>query len=251
MRSARGESLRFCNGMKVFSIGDLHLSGGMDKPMDVFGESWRDHAARIFDAWRERVGRDDCVLMPGDFCWAMQLRDALPELQGIAELPGKKALVRGNHDYWWSSPTRMRELVDKSITFIQNDAADMGEFIVCGTRGWSLPGAADFGANDEKIYARELIRLEMSLAAARRLSEAPDCGGKPVIAMLHFPPLLENGAASGFTDIIEAWPVHEVVYGHLHGASCRLAFEGVKNGVRYTLCSADHIGFAPKLIAEL
>ena len=236
--------------MKVFAIGDLHLSGGQNKPMDIFGERWADHAERIFSSWRERVSEEDCVLLPGDFCWAMQLDDALESIAEIAELPGKKVLTRGNHDYWWASPTKMRDRFPEGVKIIQNDALDMGAFIVCGTRGWSLPGSADFTEKDEKIYLRELMRLEMSLNAAMRLREREGAGDKPVIVMLHFPPLIENGSDTGFTEAIERFPVQMVVYGHLHAQSCKLGFEGEKNGICYHLCSADHIGFAPRLIAE-
>lgn len=237
--------------MKVFAIGDLHLSGGQDKPMDVFSERWANHAERIFSAWRELVSDGDCVLLPGDFCWAMQLDDALGSIAELAELPGVKVLSRGNHDYWWASPTKMRERFPEGVKLIQNDALDLGSLIVCGTRGWNLPGSADFGARDEKIYQRELMRLEMSLNAAMRLRAREESEDKPVIAMLHYPPLYDNGADTGFTQLLERFPVDCVVYGHLHAQSCALGFEGERNGIRYLLCSADHIGFAPRLVSQL
>lgn len=236
--------------MKIFAIGDLHLDAGQNKPMDVFGEKWQMHRERIFSSWRERVSDGDCVLIPGDFCWAMQFNDALKELDAVAELPGKKVLIRGNHDYWWGSLTKIRERVSKSISIIQNDAVDIGAAIVCGSRGWTLPASADFTQKDQKIFDRELLRLEMSLNAAMRLKSASANAEKPLIVMLHFPPIAEKGEGTGFTDIIERYPVKNVVYGHLHAQSCALAFEGELNGINYMLCSADHIGFAPKLIAE-
>lgn len=236
--------------MKVFAIGDLHLSGGQDKPMDVFGERWANHAERIFSCWRELVSEGDCVLLPGDFCWAMQLEDALTSVEEVAELPGMKVLSRGNHDYWWASPTKMRDRFPKSVKLIQNDALDMGGFIVCGTRGWNMPGSADFSEKDEKIYLRELMRLEMSLCAAARLKQRDGCENKPIIAMLHYPPLFENGTDTAFTALLERFEVSVTVYGHLHAQSCRLGFEGEKNGIVYHLCSADHVDFAPKLIAQ-
>ena len=236
--------------MKVFALGDLHLSGKQNKPMDVFGERWANHRERIFGAWQQTVGDGDCVLLPGDFCWAMQLNDALDDLFAVSELPGTKILLRGNHDYWWASPTKMRDLLPPSMKIIQNDAADMGEFVVCGSRGWLLPGSADFRAEDEKIHKRELMRLEMSLNAAVRLARPEDGPEKPIIVMMHYPPLTENGESTGFSELIERFPVFSVVYGHLHAQSCRLAFEGEHGGVNYSLCSADHLGFCPKLIAE-
>ena len=238
--------------MKLFAIGDLHLDGQQKKPMDVFGPVWQDHRERIFAAWRESVGGGDTVLLPGDFCWAMQFRDALPDLAAVAALPGQKLLIRGNHDYWWTSATKMREALPPSVGIIQNDACDIGPAVIAGTRGWLLRTAADFGESDEKIYRRELIRLELSLEAALRLSKkAAEAGeAKPIVLMLHYPPLAENGEATDVTRLIESYPVARVVYGHLHGASCRAAFEGGKNGVSYELVSADRLGFAPKLIQD-
>ena len=124
---------------------------------------------------------------------------------------------------------------------VQNDSVDMGAFSVCGSRGWMLPSAANFGKADEKIFNRELIRLEMSLKAARRA---------PVITMLHYPPVAENGMRTAFTELISQYPVQQVVYGHLHAQSCRLGFNGTLDGIRYSLCSADFLNFAPKQIAE-
>lgn len=236
--------------MKLYAIGDLHLSGGQDKPMDVFGERWANHAERIFSLWRESVSEEDCVLLPGDFCWAMQLNDALGSIAQIDALPGKKVLSRGNHDYWWASPTKMRESFPQSVRLIQNDALDIGGCIVCGTRGWNLPGSADYTQKDAKIYLRELMRLEMSINAAMRLREHEGAGNKPIIVMLHFPPILNNGEDTGFTELLERFPIEKVVYGHLHAQSCKLGFEGERNGISYYLCSADHIDFAPRFIAE-
>ncbi|MBR5948854.1 MAG: metallophosphoesterase [Clostridia bacterium] len=236
--------------MKLFAIGDLHLSGGQNKPMDIFGERWADHAERIFSFWRETVSDEDCVLLPGDFCWAMQLGDAMLPINELAELPGIKVLSRGNHDYWWASPTKMREVFPKGVKIIQNDALDMGKFIVCGTRGWTLPGSSDYTQKDEKIFRRELLRLEMSLNSALRFKEREWVEDKPIVVMLHFPPLLINGEDTGFTEVLEHFPVSRVVYGHLHAQSCKLGFEGARNGIVYDLCSADHIDFSPKLIEE-
>lgn len=151
--------------MKLFAIGDLHLNGKADKPMDVFGSNWDRHREKIFDAWQSLVSPSDCVLVPGDICWAMYLEDAVDDLNSIAELNGTKILIRGNHDYWWASPTRIRAVLPAGMYIVQNDSVDMGAFSVCGSRGWMLPSAANFGKADEKIFNRELIRLEMSLKA--------------------------------------------------------------------------------------
>ena len=233
--------------MKLFAIADLHLDGGAGKPMDVFGPQWAGHCDRIFGLWRETVGEGDVVLIPGDISWAMRFGDALPDLNAISELPGKKVLLRGNHDYWWSSLTRMRAALPEGMALIQNDAVDIGPAVIAGSRGWSLPASADFTAEDRKIYEREAIRLNLSLAAAKRLSG----GVKPIIAMMHFPPMLRDGNPTAFTEALEKYGVSRCLYGHLHGslaweAGCR----GEINGVFYELCSADSLGFKPKLICE-
>lgn len=235
--------------MKVFALSDLHLDGKQNKPMDVFAERWTNHRERIFECWSRLVSDEDCVLLPGDFCWAMKLDDALDDLSAVAGLPGLKLLVRGNHDYWWASPTKMRDVLPKSMVIIQNDAFDIGPAVVCGTRGWLLPGSADFCEQDRKIFDRELIRLEMTLKdAARRASLGEE--KKPILCMIHYPPLMKSGEDTEFTRLIEAFGVDTVVYGHLHGPSCFGAFEGVKNDVIYHLCSSDHLCFEPKLIRE-
>ncbi|MBQ7060914.1 MAG: metallophosphoesterase [Clostridia bacterium] len=235
--------------MKLYAIGDLHLDGKQNKPMDVFGPLWQDHRERIFAAWHERVTESDAVLLPGDFCWAMQFRDAMDDLIAVSELPGLKLLIRGNHDYWWASPTKMREALPPRVRIIQNDASDIGPAVIAGTRGWLLRTSPEFGEKDDKIFRRELIRLEMSLEAALRLSRK-DGAAKPIVLMLHYPPLAENGAETEFTELIRRYPVQRVVYGHLHGPSCRMAFEGEREGIRYELVSADRIGFAPRLIED-
>ena len=233
--------------MKLFAIADLHMDGGAGKPMDVFGPNWENHCERIFSAWRENVAAEDAVLVPGDISWAMHLKEALPDLTGLSFLPGAKVLLRGNHDYWWSSLTQMRSLLPKDIKLVQNDAADCGCFVAAGSRGWLLPTNDDFTASDRKIYERELIRLELSLSAAKRMAG----NTRPIVAMMHFPPLMRDGEPTGFSALLEKYGVSHSLYGHLHGsAAWEAGFRGDKNGVRYTLVSADSIDFSPALIAE-
>lgn len=222
--------------MKVFAIADLHLDGGAGKPMDVFGSHWANHRERIFDSWRQNVSPEDCVLIPGDICWAMYFKDALPELMAISQLNGTKVLIRGNHDYWWSSLTQMRETLPKDIVLVQNDSAFMGGFTVCGSRGWLLPTDSEFKQTDKKIYERELIRLELSLKSVRNKEF-------PIVCMMHYPPLSASGEDTGFTALMERYGVSKCVYGHLHGSACACAFNGVRNDIEYRLCSADSLGF--------
>ena len=230
--------------MRIFAIGDLHLPGGDKKPMDVFGAHWENHFARICDDWRARVRAEDIVLIPGDISWAMQLEAALCDLRAIAALPGRTLILRGNHDYWWSSLTQLRAKLPPNMHAVQNDAFDGGEAVFCGTRGWIIPqqGAT---AQDEKLYNRETLRLEMSLAAAGKMA-----GGRPIVAMMHYPPLLPETLRTGtaFTRLMTQYGVARCVYGHLHGPSVQRGFSGVYEGVRYDLVSCDALGFQLKEI---
>lgn len=229
--------------MKVFAIGDLHLPGNDDKPMNVFGSKWDNHFERICDDWASKVGKDDVVLIPGDISWAMHFEDALSDIEAISKLNGFKIIMRGNHDYWWSSLTKLRAVLPEDMYALQNDCIEIGSVSFCGSRGWLCEGNAAFKAEaDGKIYQREVMRLEMSLKKAKE--------GQPIIGMLHFPPFNEKHQPSKFTELFERFNVKNVVYAHLHGKSCRNAFEGVRNGVEYTLCSADHLDFKLKQITE-
>ena len=221
--------------MKVFAIGDLHLEGGDDKPMSVFGSQWEGHFDKIRADWRNRVGPDDLVLIPGDISWAMQLEHALPDLMMIAELPGRKVLLRGNHDYWWPGISRLRAALPEGMYAIQNDALRIGEFTIAGSRGWILPGPG-VSAEDERIYQRELTRLDLSLSQVRRL-------GGILLVMVHFPPVSENGAATEVSKMISEAGAQFCVYGHLHGASGKTAFNGYLNGTEYMCVSCDQLNF--------
>lgn len=227
--------------MKLYAIGDLHMPGGDDKPMDVFGENWTDHVAQIFTHWRERVGEEDVVLIPGDVTWAMQLRDAVPDLQAIGALPGRKILCKGNHDYWWSTLSKVRAVLPEGMEALQHTVADLGAAVVTGTRGWSFPQEGErLGEEDERILQRELIRLEIGLEAAVRAAQ-----GRPIVVMLHYPPLYEQERDTPFTRLLAKYTVHTVVYGHLHGQAIHAGFRGVHAGIRYMLVSSDSIRFAP------
>lgn len=225
--------------MRAFAIGDLHLPGGDMKPMDVFGAHWENHFERIGEDWRRRVAEDDIVLIPGDISWAMQLADALSDLRAIARLPGTILILRGNHDYWWTSLTQLRCNLPENMRAVQNDAVDAGKFVVCGTRGWTIPGQGA-SAQDEKIYRREELRLRMSLDAAKKLA-----AGRPILAMMHYPPLLpeHKGAGTAFTRVLTEYGVTRCVYGHLHGQSVQRGMHAMYDGVRYDLVSCDSLGF--------
>ena len=221
--------------MNVFAVSDLHLPGGQDTPMDVFGGDWAGHLETIKADWRGKVSKEDIVLIAGDISWAMTLESALPDLNALADLPGRKIFIRGNHDYWWSGITALRRNApDDSFYFLQNDCVRCGGYLVAGTRGWTMPcDAAD--EHDAKVYARELIRLELSLTAAERMRTE----GDKVIAMLHYPPFDAKYNDSEVTALIEKYRVDAVTYGHLHGKSVRATPKVEKRGIPYYLTSCD------------
>lgn len=227
--------------VKLFAIADLHMPGGDDKPMDVFGAHWANHVEQIFSNWRELVGEEDAVLIPGDVTWAMQLQDAVPDLQAIGALPGRKLLCKGNHDYWWSTLSKVRRVLPVGMEVLQHTVADLGAAVVTGTRGWSFSTEdAPLSDEDERVLQRELIRLEIGLQAAVRAAQ-----GRPIVVMLHYPPLYEQQRDTPFTRLLAKYPVHTVVYGHLHGAAIHAGFRGVHEGIFYMLVSSDSLKFVP------
>ena len=231
--------------MSVFAIGDLHLPGHEQKPMDVFGSHWDRHFETISENWRRKITAEDIVLIPGDISWAMQLSEAQDDLNAIGGLPGTKLLLRGNHDYWWSSLSKLRAVLPEGMHVIQNDAVCFGGHVFCGTRGWNFPTPQQpLGAQDEKVYQRELMRLRMSLDQAKKLQ------GEDLTVMLHFPPLFADGVSTAFTEILEEYAVDRVVYGHLHGAGIKIGFVGEREGIDYHLVSCDALGFDPIVIIQ-
>lgn len=226
--------------MRVFAIGDPHLSRAQPKPMDVFGPAWQGHPEIFFERWRDAVGDGDVVLVPGDVSWAMRLEEALADLHDLAELPGRKVMIRGNHDYWWPSISKLRASLPEGMYALQNDAMELGGVVVSGTRGWVCPGSHGFDGQDEKIYLRELERLRLSLAAAKKL------GGRRHVVMLHFPPKNSKNEPCGFSELLEEARPDAVVFGHVHGEMVDQSIEGVD--VHFV--AADAIGFRPRLIFE-
>lgn len=224
--------------MRIYAISDLHLPGGQEKPMDVFGARWENHFEKITSDWESRVKEVDVVLLPGDTSWAMALDDAKADLARVMALPGQKILLRGNHDYWWSSLTRVRELLPKGNFALQNDACDLGDFVVCGSRGWLLVPENAGESQDKKVFEREKIRLELSLSAAQKKAQ-----GRPIVCMMHYPPMLGETVETDFTSLLEKYNVRLCVYGHLHGDGIKMGFNGEKNGIQYRLVSCDALDF--------
>ena len=227
--------------MRVFAIGDLHLPGGTGKTMDRFGEHWRGHDRTIFDAWERTVRGDDMVLVVGDTSWATRLDDALPDLQRIGQMPGLKLLVKGNHDYWWATTSKMCGVLHPSINIIQASSTIVNRIAVAGTRGWICPGDSNFGEGDAMIYDREVGRLRMALKSLQGRESEFDA----LIVALHYPPTGAGHQSSGFTEIIDEYGAAACVYGHLHGDDIRTALTGIRRRTDYYLVSADAAGFAP------
>ncbi|HOL15449.1 MAG TPA: metallophosphoesterase [Bacillota bacterium] len=226
--------------MAIWAIADLHLSHDRAKPMDIFGPCWENHAEKIAANWRRLVGGDDLVIVAGDISWAMQLSEAAADMNWIAALPGRKLLLRGNHDYWWSSISKVRAALPPGMAALQNDHYVFEDWAICGSRGWICPGEEGFDSeHDEKIYRREIGRLELSLESARL------AGRERIVAALHYPPFNRQGSPSGFTGLLERYGVSYCVYGHIHDEGRDRLFQGERGGVNYIFVAADGVDFTP------
>lgn len=241
--------------MKIFAISDLHLTFQCDKPMNVFGEHWEGYEQKILDSWNAHVGADDVGIIAGDISWAMKMEDTVKDFEYLKKLNGKKIIVRGNHDYWWKSISRIRELLAPDGYALQNDSVQIGDVVFAGTRGWRVPERRMVQSDeDKKIYEREILRFELALKDARDKKPPSACadtpftkGGSPtekptLIAVLHYPPFNATIDPSPFTELCEKYGVRACVYGHLHGRRGRHNLCTHKNGVDYYLTSCDLLG---------
>jgi len=234
-------------GLRIWGISDLHLSFSSDKPMDKFGKHWAGHADKMAEHWDALVDDDDVVLCPGDLSWAMKLDEAALDLEWIGARKGRlKILGRGNHDYWWSAIGKVRKALPESCWALQNDAIDLGDVVVCGSRCWAAPGALDYSEHDRKIYEREITRLRLSLETGRKMAD-----GRKLVAAIHYPPFTAKGASTDYSDLVEEFGVELCVYGHLHGRRAhQTAVVGERNGVTYRLIACDALHFAPQLLFD-
>lgn len=231
--------------MKVFAIGDLHLDGGANKPMDLFGTQWTSHQQKIENHWRNLVAEEDYVLIPGDISWAMRLQNAVQDLRWLETLPGQKICIRGNHDYWWDRPGKLNKAYE-SIYFLQNTSYRIGELAICGTRGWVSPDVENYTEEDQRIYDRELQRLRLSLEDSKKQ------GAKEIWVMLHYPPTMTKRLPHKLIELLNEYPVTKVIYGHLHDEMSWIgALKGVYEGREYSLVAADYIQFCPRQIGEI
>lgn len=225
--------------MKIFAIGDLHLSNG-SKPMYIFGEEWRDHDKKIAANWDRTVRPEDTVLIAGDTSWAMRLPEAAADFEWIAARPGRKIMAKGNHCYFWATRRKMvAALEPHGIEPLNAECTMVGSVAVAATRGWITPGDPRFDPEkDEAVYQRELQRLE------RALTQVPEDADQ-VIAMMHFPPHANQGEETGFIELLREHGVDKVVYGHLHGRYLQNALTGIHWNMEFHCVSADHINFTP------
>ncbi len=229
--------------MALYVIGDLHLSLGADKPMDVFGGAWAGYVEKL-RAGFSRVAPGDTTVLLGDLSWALNLESAVEDFAFIDALPGKKVIVKGNHDYWWSTAAKFERFCAahgfQNLTLLHNNCQLYGETALCGSRGWFFEEDRQ-GGHDEKIYRRELLRLETSLRAA---------GEREKLCFLHYPPRYRGYRCPEILDLLRGYGVRRCFYGHLHGDGCRLAALGEADGVFYELVSADYVNFQPLCIEK-
>ena len=228
--------------MALYAIGDLHLSFGSDKPMDVFGGAWNGYVEKLREGFSV-IGPEDTTVLLGDLSWAMDLSAAREDFAFINAIPGRKIILKGNHDYWWTTATKFYKFCEENgfsdMYVLNNNAYEYEDIAICGTRGWFFEEDAALGSHNDKVFKRELIRLEASLKSA---------GDLPKIVFLHYPPKYKGYECQEITDILKHYGVRQCLYGHLHGASHSLAMEGQWDGIEYHLVSADRLGFRPFMV---
>ena len=223
--------------MALYAIGDTHLSLASDKPMDVFGGGWEGYVDKLREGFAQ-VEDGDTVVLCGDLSWAMGLEEGREDFAFLNSLPGRKLMLKGNHDYWWNTAAKMNRFVQEngfaSLNILHNNCYEYGAYALCGTRGWFYEETGD-----QKVFRRELIRLEASLKAA---------GERPKLCFLHYPPCYQGYVCREIIELLERYGVERCFYGHLHGGSHRLAVEGRYGQVDYHLVAADYLGFRPQKI---
>lgn len=228
--------------MSLFAIADLHLSLGTDKPMDIFS-GWNDYVTRLESNWRKLITDNDTVVIGGDISWAMKLEETYEDFKFINELPGKKIFVKGNHDYWWQTKKKIEDYLKSknfsTISILFNNAYELDDYAVCGTRGWFYDAGDDA---DKKVINREAGRLRASIEAALKT-------GKEPVVFLHYPPVFQERECQEIMSVLLEYEIGKCYYGHLHGnGAFRYAVTGDYKGVEMHLISCDYLGFMPKLL---
>ncbi|MBR5284759.1 MAG: metallophosphoesterase [Clostridia bacterium] len=224
--------------MALFAIGDLHLCLGAPKPMDVFGGAWVGYMDKLKEGL-SIIGPDDTTVLLGDLSWALDLPSSAADFAWINEIPGRKIILKGNHDYWWSTAAKFRKFCDehgfRDMELLNNNSFEYEDVAICGTRGWFFEEERS-GQHDEKVFKRELIRLEASLKAA---------GERQKFVFLHYPPRYKGYECPEILQLLEKYEVRRCFYGHLHGGSHKLAMEGLWDGVEFRLVASDYLDFKP------
>lgn len=232
--------------MALYTIADLHLPLGIDKPMDIFGKAWENYVERLADNWQSTIKDGDLVVLPGDFSWATYLEQSERDFEYLHKLNGRKILLKGNHDYWWTTMNKLREFTAAhgydDIDFLQNNSFSYEDIAICGTRGWLHPAWDSFTDEDRKIFDREVLRLELSLKSANDYKE--------IFVFTHYPPMSLQREGNAFTDMMKQYPVTKCIYGHLHAASHKNAVQGVIDGIEYRLVSGDYLKFEPVKLTD-
>ena len=229
--------------MAIYTIGDLHLSFYENKPMSIFGENWEGHEEKIKNDWTKKEQENDLVVIPGDFSWSTYLKDTVQDFDYLNKLPGKKLLLKGNHDYWWTTVTSMKNFLQENhfenIDFLYNNSYEYENYIICGTRGWSSTEDGE----DRKLLKREAIRLELSLQDGIKNYGKE----KEILVFMHYPPInnsnLIQNETNDFIRIMQKYDVKRCYYGHLHSNSIQEAVEGKNFGIDFKLVSADGVDF--------
>lgn len=225
----------------IFAIGDLHFGNTGEKPMDIFGDNWLNHEEIITANWKSLVGENDLMLLAGDISWALRLKDAWEDLRKIDELPGRKIMIKGNHDYWWGSLKKLNDLEFETIDFLQNNSFIYDDVAIVGTRGWSSIDGDKSDLQDKKIFDRELNRLELSLLSIKDKA-------KKIIVMLHYPPFNIDCTTNEFVELMKRFNVDICIYGHLHAEGHKYVMEGIIDEIEFHCISSDFIDFIPKKI---
>lgn len=236
--------------MSIYAIGDLHLSFDNSKPMDIFGDKWKNHVEKIRENWLKHIKEDDLVILPGDFSWAMHIKDMYLDFKFINDLPGIKVLLKGNHDYWWTTLKSMNKFIDengfKNIYFLNNNSFEYKNYSIVGTRGWNFNEDENF----EKMQNRELNRLRNSIEDSKNKNKDNE-----IICALHYPPIsrnmIEKNIKSPYLELLKEYNIKECIYGHLHGESHKEAVENIVDGINLKLTSADYLDFEPFLLKKI
>lgn len=230
--------------MSIFAIADTHLSFSCEKPMDIF-HGWSDYVSRIEGNWRNLVTEDDTVVIPGDISWAMSLKEAEADFRFINSLPGKKIILKGNHDYWWTTKRKMDSFLSEkgfdSISILHNNAFRIDDYTLCGTRGWFFDAEK---SADMKVLLREASRLERSIEEGEKL-------GGEIIVFLHYPPVMQTGKCEEIFEVLKKHNIKRCYYGHLHGESTKRSVSETVDGVKLSLISADFLSFCPHLVEKI